>query len=150
MRALVWHGKSDVPYDSVPDPKIEDSRDSIVKIMATASWHLARRLRSRDHAEPTESAAPIGIRRSEWLSPLLACSCYEAREDDWQKRTPGWVCPGSRGACRVIFGIGAWRYPARHSSTATSLHPYNYCLAQAIPAAASQSGRRAGEDFATR
>ena len=25
MKALVWHGKSDVRCDNVPDPKIEDS-----------------------------------------------------------------------------------------------------------------------------
>jgi threonine dehydrogenase-like Zn-dependent dehydrogenase len=36
MKALVWHGKSDVRCDSVPDPKIEDPRDVIVKITATA------------------------------------------------------------------------------------------------------------------
>jgi alcohol dehydrogenase-like protein len=37
MRALVWHGKEDVRCDKdVPDPKIEDPRDAIVKITATA------------------------------------------------------------------------------------------------------------------
>lgn len=36
MRALVWHGKGDVRCDTVPDPKIEDARDVIVKITATA------------------------------------------------------------------------------------------------------------------
>ena len=36
MRALVWHGKSDVRCDTVPDPTIEDPRDMIVKITATA------------------------------------------------------------------------------------------------------------------
>ena len=36
MRALVWHGKSDVHCDSVPDPAIEDARDVIVKITSTA------------------------------------------------------------------------------------------------------------------
>jgi threonine dehydrogenase-like Zn-dependent dehydrogenase len=36
MRALVWHGKSDVRCDSVPDPAIEDPRDVIVKITSTA------------------------------------------------------------------------------------------------------------------
>ncbi len=36
MKALVWHGKEDVRYDTVPDPKIEDPRDMIVKITATA------------------------------------------------------------------------------------------------------------------
>ncbi len=36
MRALVWHGKSDVRFDNVPDPTIEDPRDVIVKITSTA------------------------------------------------------------------------------------------------------------------
>jgi threonine dehydrogenase-like Zn-dependent dehydrogenase len=36
MRALVWHGKSDVRCDTVPDPTIEDPRDMIVKITSTA------------------------------------------------------------------------------------------------------------------
>lgn len=36
MRALCWHGKSDVRVDTVPDPEILDPRDAIVKITATA------------------------------------------------------------------------------------------------------------------
>jgi len=36
MKALCWHGKSDVRVDNVPDPKIQDPRDVIVKITATA------------------------------------------------------------------------------------------------------------------
>jgi threonine dehydrogenase-like Zn-dependent dehydrogenase len=36
MKALVWHGKSDVRCDTVPDPTIEDPRDVIVKITSTA------------------------------------------------------------------------------------------------------------------
>ena len=36
MKALCWHGKSDVRIDTVPDPKIEDGRDIIIKITATA------------------------------------------------------------------------------------------------------------------
>jgi threonine dehydrogenase-like Zn-dependent dehydrogenase len=36
MRALCWHGKEDVRVDTVPDPKIEDPRDVIVKITSTA------------------------------------------------------------------------------------------------------------------
>ncbi len=36
MKALVWHGKSDIRYDSVPDPKIENSTDAIVRITSTA------------------------------------------------------------------------------------------------------------------
>jgi threonine dehydrogenase-like Zn-dependent dehydrogenase len=36
MRALCWHGKGDVRVDNVPDPKIEDPRDAIIKITSTA------------------------------------------------------------------------------------------------------------------
>src|SRR3954454_1782468 len=36
MRALCWHGKEDVRVDNVPDPKIIDPRDAIVRITATA------------------------------------------------------------------------------------------------------------------
>ncbi len=36
MRALCWHGKGDVRVDTVPDPKIEDPRDAIVKVTACA------------------------------------------------------------------------------------------------------------------
>ncbi len=35
MRAICWHGKSDVRVDTVPDPKIEDPRDAIVRITTT-------------------------------------------------------------------------------------------------------------------
>jgi threonine dehydrogenase-like Zn-dependent dehydrogenase len=35
MKALCWHGKSDVRVDSVPDPKIENPRDAIVKITSS-------------------------------------------------------------------------------------------------------------------
>ena len=36
MRALCWHGKEDVRIDTVPDPRIEDPRDAIVKVTACA------------------------------------------------------------------------------------------------------------------
>ncbi|MDB6151754.1 MAG: fdhA 2 [Chthoniobacteraceae bacterium] len=36
MRALCWHGKYDVRVDSVPDPKIIDPNDAIIKITSTA------------------------------------------------------------------------------------------------------------------
>lgn len=36
MKALVWHGKSDMHCESVPDPKIQDSRDAIIKVTACA------------------------------------------------------------------------------------------------------------------
>ena len=36
MKALVWHGKEDVRYESVPDPEIEDGRDAIIKVSSCA------------------------------------------------------------------------------------------------------------------
>jgi threonine dehydrogenase-like Zn-dependent dehydrogenase len=36
MRALTWHGKNDIRCDSVPDPRIEDGRDAIIKVTACA------------------------------------------------------------------------------------------------------------------
>jgi hypothetical protein len=36
MKALTWHGKGDLRCESVPDPKIEDPRDAIIKVTACA------------------------------------------------------------------------------------------------------------------
>ena len=36
MKALVWHGKEDVRFDTVSDPEIEDPRDAIVKVTSCA------------------------------------------------------------------------------------------------------------------
>lgn len=36
MKALTWHGKSDICCESVPDPKIENGRDAIIKVTACA------------------------------------------------------------------------------------------------------------------
>ena len=36
MRALVWHGTTDIRCDRVPDPKIEDDRDAIIKVTSCA------------------------------------------------------------------------------------------------------------------
>src|SRR5437762_2947503 len=36
MKALAWHGKNDVRCQSVPDPKIQDGRDAIIKVTACA------------------------------------------------------------------------------------------------------------------
>jgi threonine dehydrogenase-like Zn-dependent dehydrogenase len=36
MKALRWHGKHDIRCDSVPDPKIEDGRDAIIKVSSCA------------------------------------------------------------------------------------------------------------------
>ena len=36
MKALVWHGKEDVRYDTVTDPEIEDAGDAIIKVTSCA------------------------------------------------------------------------------------------------------------------
>jgi len=36
MKAVVWHGRQDVRVDEVPDPKIQESTDAIVRITSTA------------------------------------------------------------------------------------------------------------------
>ena len=36
MKALCWHGKTDIRYETVPDPEIEDPRDAIIKVSSCA------------------------------------------------------------------------------------------------------------------
>lgn len=36
MKALTWHGKRDVRVEDVPDPRIEEATDAIVRITSTA------------------------------------------------------------------------------------------------------------------
>ncbi|MBB5695031.1 zinc-dependent alcohol dehydrogenase [Muricoccus pecuniae] len=36
MKAITWHGKGDMRCDTVPDPKIEDGRDAIIKVSSCA------------------------------------------------------------------------------------------------------------------
>ncbi|MBW6392824.1 zinc-dependent alcohol dehydrogenase [Billgrantia antri] len=36
MKALCWHGKNDIRYETVPDPRIEDARDAIVNVSSCA------------------------------------------------------------------------------------------------------------------
>jgi threonine dehydrogenase-like Zn-dependent dehydrogenase len=36
MRAPCWHGRGDVRVDTVPDPKIQNPRDAIIRITACA------------------------------------------------------------------------------------------------------------------
>jgi len=36
MKALVWHGKEDVRYDTVTDPEIDHPRDAIIKVTSCA------------------------------------------------------------------------------------------------------------------
>ncbi len=36
MKALTWHGNHDVRVDNVPDPKIQEPTDAIIKVTSTA------------------------------------------------------------------------------------------------------------------
>ena len=36
MKALSWHGKHDIRYETVPDPKIINDRDAIIRVTLTA------------------------------------------------------------------------------------------------------------------
>ena len=36
MKALAWHGKEDIRYETVDDPEIEDGRDAIIKVTSCA------------------------------------------------------------------------------------------------------------------
>jgi hypothetical protein len=36
MKALTWHGKSDIRCESVPDPQIQHGQDAIIKVTACA------------------------------------------------------------------------------------------------------------------
>jgi threonine dehydrogenase-like Zn-dependent dehydrogenase len=36
LKALAWHGKGDIRCEEVPDPKIEDGRDAVIKVTACA------------------------------------------------------------------------------------------------------------------
>jgi threonine dehydrogenase-like Zn-dependent dehydrogenase len=36
MKALCWHGKKDVRYETVPDPQIEDPRDAVIRMTSCA------------------------------------------------------------------------------------------------------------------
>lgn len=36
MRALTWHGKADIRYETVPDPKLQGPRDAIIRVTSCA------------------------------------------------------------------------------------------------------------------
>ena len=38
MKALCWHGKHDIRYQTVPDPTIEPRRDAIDAVGMEAYW----------------------------------------------------------------------------------------------------------------
>lgn len=36
MRAVVWHGVGDIRIDEVPDPKVQEPTDAVVRLTASA------------------------------------------------------------------------------------------------------------------
>lgn len=65
MKAVVWHGKEDVRVDSVPDPKIQEPTDAIVRITSTAicgsDLHLYSKLSPIMRAGDILGHEPMGI-----------------------------------------------------------------------------------------
>lgn len=57
MKALCWHGKTDVRYDTVPDPTIEHPRDAIVKVSCCAI--CGSDLHLYDHVIPTMESGDV-------------------------------------------------------------------------------------------
>jgi threonine dehydrogenase-like Zn-dependent dehydrogenase len=57
MKALVWHGTTDIRCDSVPDPEIEDGRDAIIKVTSCAI--CGSDLHLYDHFMPGMKAGDI-------------------------------------------------------------------------------------------
>jgi len=74
MKALCWHGRGDVRVDTVPDSKIEQPTDCIVKI--TASGICGSDLHLLDGFMPTMKSGDI----------------HPARDDQWPR-------PGSLHRC---------------------------------------------------
>lgn len=35
MKALVWHGQRDVRYETVPDPRIEEPTDAVIRVTSS-------------------------------------------------------------------------------------------------------------------
>ena len=56
MKALVWHGTTDIRCDTVADPKIEDERDPIIKVTSCAI--CGSDLHLYDHFMPGMRSAP--------------------------------------------------------------------------------------------
>src|SRR6201995_5310269 len=57
MKALCWHGTNDIRCDNVPDPKIEDGRDVIIKVTSCAICGSALHL--MDGLMPTMKSGDI-------------------------------------------------------------------------------------------
>jgi threonine dehydrogenase-like Zn-dependent dehydrogenase len=65
MRALTWHGKRDVRVEDVPDPRIEEPTDAIIKITSSglcgSDLHLYEVLGPYLHAGDILGHEPMGI-----------------------------------------------------------------------------------------
>jgi threonine dehydrogenase-like Zn-dependent dehydrogenase len=61
MRALVWHGTGDIRCDTVPDPRIENDRDPIIKVTGCAI--CGSDLHFFDHFIPTMKSGDIRAMR---------------------------------------------------------------------------------------
>src|SRR5579875_1911226 len=57
MKALVWHGTTDIRCDTVPDPRIEHERDAIIKVTSCAI--CGSDLHLYDHFMPTMEKGDI-------------------------------------------------------------------------------------------
>src|SRR5436189_16937 len=57
MKALCWHGKGDVRCDTVPDPKIQEPTDVIIKVTSTCI--CGSDLHLYDHYMPTMQSGDI-------------------------------------------------------------------------------------------
>ena len=61
MKALCWHGKGDVRVDTVPDPRIEDPRDVIIRVTSTAICGSGHAI-----AVTAISGATVNVLSSSW------------------------------------------------------------------------------------
>jgi threonine dehydrogenase-like Zn-dependent dehydrogenase len=57
MKAIVWHGKGDVRCDTVPDPKIQEPTDVLIKVTSTCI--CGSDLHLYDHYMPTMESGDI-------------------------------------------------------------------------------------------
>src|SRR6188768_3854965 len=65
MRALTFHGRRDVRVDTVPDPRIEEPTDAIIKVTSTglcgSDLHLYEVLGPFMHAGDILGHEPMGV-----------------------------------------------------------------------------------------
>lgn len=65
MKAVVWHGSHDVRVDEVPDPKVEEPTDAVIRITSTAicgsDLHLYAKLYPAMKAGDVIGHEPMGI-----------------------------------------------------------------------------------------